>query len=965
MKKRLAAAAIAALIGFVFLFGQGPVQKVRLWDTNLSHSLLFNWNENDTAGRTLNFLVAAGTRSFTISGDSYIDQDVRIAATPYHAGLYLSSSSVAPFLKLSNASGTARDPIIQYAVGVTPVTRWTHGLDDSLSNDWLLCTGDILTDVVEEETYELSYSYDTFFLVADSGNYRIQKWLTADGSYLAKIGTNGSSDDQFNQPWGICSDGTWVYVTDTTNDRIKKHLLSDLSFVAKIGSHGSGNDNFNSPRGICTDGTWLYIVDKNNNRVVKRLCSDLSYVSETAGPGFLAPDYICTDGTHIYTVQTPGATYRIFKHSCDDLSLDTRVMPAGTDGHIDSATLTAICTTGGYLYLTNSNSFGGSAAVYKYACSDLTWISQFGTNGSGEGHTEVYVPGGITTDGTYLYISDSQTTNYARILQWQLDGTFISHFGVYGNTDGTINGPRGISLSGQITRSTLLPRRGPILRAKADGLACESYVSFQLRDEIQFREDSVANANYIAIQAPATVTSYKLILPGATAGAKKNLQVGATDILAWTQNVDTDGTPSFDHLHLSATSNQIILQSTGVTGTITATPASSNKVWTLQNITGTIYQTAGTDVAVADGGTNKSAWTLYAIPYASATTTIGEIAIGDAGKVLAVAAGATGYEWIAAGGGGTFLSLTDVDEANYTGHAGHFVVVDGDEDALVFSASSVAAHDILSVTHGDTTAAAVTRGAMIAGLGASPKWTAVVAGTEGYVWTMGADEPEWAESSSGSPGMVTLLNEAFDGLATAAISGQGSYTYFGAWAVTLVGTSTATVAVKSGADKMGILTGDTVTEGSSYVYLTTGAAWPWGLCYGTRFHFKMRTSNVTIGTKGWNLGSDSDVDECQVYFRTTGSKITFWNGSTNTDMMTAVNDTWYTIDVFINDGTTIPYALVFIDGVQQAGPKSCGANTENWNQVGFYCNTTGTAAAINLDFDDFYIATSRFFDLVD
>jgi hypothetical protein len=90
------------------------------------------------------------------------------------------------------------------------------------------------------------------------------------------------------------------------------------------------------------------------------------------------------------------------------------------------------------------------------------------------------------------------------------------------------------------------------------------------------------------------------------------------------------------------------LQSAGVTGTITATPASSNKVWTLQNVTGTIYQTGGTDVAVADGGTNKSAWTLYAIPYASGTTTIGEIAIGTAGQVLAVNVGADGYTWAAA-----------------------------------------------------------------------------------------------------------------------------------------------------------------------------------------------------------------------------------------------------------------------------------------------------------------------------
>jgi hypothetical protein len=63
---------------------------------------------------------------------------------------------------------------------------------------------------------------------------------------------------------------------------------------------------------------------------------------------------------------------------------------------------------------------------------------------------------------------------------------------------------------------------------------------------------------------------------------------------------------------------------------------------------------------VADGGTNKSTWTLYAIPYASGTTTIGEIAIGTAGQVLAVNVGANGYTWAAAGVSLALDDLTDV-----------------------------------------------------------------------------------------------------------------------------------------------------------------------------------------------------------------------------------------------------------------------------------------------------------------
>jgi len=62
------------------------------------------------------------------------------------------------------------------------------------------------------------------------------------------------------------------------------------------------------------------------------------------------------------------------------------------------------------------------------------------------------------------------------------------------------------------------------------------------------------------------------------------------------------------------------------------------------------------DIDVAAGGTEKSLWTLYCIPYLSGTTAFGEITIGTEGQVLKVAAGATGYEW------GTLSYLANVVE---------------------------------------------------------------------------------------------------------------------------------------------------------------------------------------------------------------------------------------------------------------------------------------------------------------
>ena len=65
----------------------------------------------------------------------------------------------------------------------------------------------------------------------------------------------------------------------------------------------------------------------------------------------------------------------------------------------------------------------------------------------------------------------------------------------------------------------------------------------------------------------------------------------------------------------------------------------------------TLYASDQTDVAVADGGTAKSSWTQYAIPYLSDTTTFGEIAIGTALQFLRVNASENGYEFVAAPAG--------------------------------------------------------------------------------------------------------------------------------------------------------------------------------------------------------------------------------------------------------------------------------------------------------------------------
>lgn len=62
-----------------------------------------------------------------------------------------------------------------------------------------------------------------------------------------------------------------------------------------------------------------------------------------------------------------------------------------------------------------------------------------------------------------------------------------------------------------------------------------------------------------------------------------------------------------------------------------------------------------------------------------------------------------------------------------------------------WQAVSAGAHNLLSASHGDTTAASVTRGDIIAGIGSTPKWERVAKGSRSNVLGMNDNEPTWLD----------------------------------------------------------------------------------------------------------------------------------------------------------------------------------------------------------------------------
>jgi hypothetical protein len=279
------------------------------------------------------------------------------------------------------------------------------------------------------------------------GQHRIKTHLSDDS--LAHVShfhlPYGSGDNESCYPKGICSDGTHYYIVDNGNHRIKKHRISDGLFIWAVGTLGTGDDQFDHPFDICTDGTYLYITDHDNWRIKKHLCSTGAYVAQVGGYGvgldqFITPSGICTDGTYLYNTEgSPGSAPLIKKRLCSTLA---GVSQISADGHLNSTNCQGICTDGLTLFLTNCNS-GAAAPIFQYTLA-LVYISEYGTNGTGD--TQFIYPYGICTDNTHLYIVDNGND---RIKKHRIsDYGFVSKIGTSGNGDDQFTGPIGICIHG-------------------------------------------------------------------------------------------------------------------------------------------------------------------------------------------------------------------------------------------------------------------------------------------------------------------------------------------------------------------------------------------------------------------------------------------------------------------------------------------------------------------------------------
>ncbi len=139
---------------------------------------------------------------------------------------------------------------------------------------------------------------NTNLYLSDQTNHTIRKIVISSAVVTTLAGTAGAtgstdatgSSARFNQPQGICSDGTNLYVCDSVNHTIRKIVISSAVVTTLAGTAGANGSTdatgssarFKTPIGICTDNTNLYLTD-GNNFTIRKIVISSAVVTTLAG----------------------------------------------------------------------------------------------------------------------------------------------------------------------------------------------------------------------------------------------------------------------------------------------------------------------------------------------------------------------------------------------------------------------------------------------------------------------------------------------------------------------------------------------------------------------------------------------------------------------------------------------------------------------------------------------------------
>lgn len=277
----------------------------------------------------------------------------------------------------------------------------------------------------------------------------------------------------FSGPIAVTTDGTNHFVANYRAHNILKIDSTGLVTVfAGSGVAGFSNSStakartalFNSPEAITTDGTTFYVADTGNHLIRKiensGRVSVLAGVAATAGDydtslsvvaRFNQPTGVTVVGGLVFVADTNNHTIRtVYPDGTVTTLAGSPGSSGSTDGNGDRKAArfnypTRITSDGSYLYVTDF----GNSTVRRISLTNGTVdtiAGSAGVNGTTDGPKGTSLfrqPNGITTDGVNLYVTDSYQGTIRRI---ELASGNFNTTTIYNG--GTVQSPIGLTTDG-------------------------------------------------------------------------------------------------------------------------------------------------------------------------------------------------------------------------------------------------------------------------------------------------------------------------------------------------------------------------------------------------------------------------------------------------------------------------------------------------------------------------------------
>lgn len=246
----------------------------------------------------------------------------------------------------------------------------------------------------------------------------VQKFTT-EGAFVAKWGSLGSGDGQFNHAEGIAVDGQGnVFVADLNNNRIVEYTANGI-FISQWGSAGAGDGQFDRPNDIIFDKQGNVYVNEYGNycRIQVFTLYDSTIVQQVATPVASAVGEVSagtqvslttlTDGAIIYYTtdgSTPTTSSTVYNTAITITTAATVKAIAVKSGMNDSNVMTANYTVSAVLpgrpiiSLGNINAAPGAAVDVPISISAPGGLAGYGLVIQYD--PDMLTPAAVVKDGT-------------------------------------------------------------------------------------------------------------------------------------------------------------------------------------------------------------------------------------------------------------------------------------------------------------------------------------------------------------------------------------------------------------------------------------------------------------------------------------------------------------------------------------------------------------------------------------